>query len=81
MKGNVVKRGRPKKDAVTEIALDAVSRSNKIAISKEKAKTKLIGSLGVNRVYVFRDGSSCLVCYGNNKNKPEIVTFGKSEKS
>lgn len=53
-----IKRGRPKK------------------IKEEGAVVKAVhqeGSLGKNRLYKFKDGTSCLVMYSPDKSKPEEV--------
>jgi hypothetical protein len=56
-----IKRGRPKKEWKGEVIADKVLHPK--------------GSLGVNRLYIDRDGSRCLVTYGGCKAKPEVIQY------
>jgi hypothetical protein len=71
----VTKKERPKKTAEAE-AKDAVKRATKRAFNTS-AKPAPGSTLGTNRIYRFRDGTATLVCYSNNKHKPEIVSYEK----
>ena len=73
MKKNVTLK--PKKTAEAE-AKDAVKRATKKAF-RTSAKPAPDSTLGTNRIYRFRDGTSTLVCYSGNKHKPEIVSYEK----
>jgi hypothetical protein len=59
-----IKRGRPKKEWQGEAIADKI---NKINHSK--------GSAGINRLYIDKDGSRCLVTYSGCKDKPEIIQY------
>jgi hypothetical protein len=66
---------KPKKTAEAE-AKDAVKRATKRAFATA-AKPAPDATLGTNRIYRFRDGTSCLVCYSNNQHKPQLVSYEK----
>jgi hypothetical protein len=62
MKSTIIRRGRPKKVRV----------EGEVVVKKPQVSTARR-----NRVYHFKDGPPCLVVYGKQKFKPEVITFGE----
>ena len=78
MKSTSVKRGRPKK--VKEPELDDITkealRGAQDAEKPEKLATPLpTNTAFVNKIYHFKDGTTCRVYYSGCKDKPIDIKF------
>lgn len=72
-----IKRGRPKKVIDTSTADSFFEEVDGTAPTKPVVKPVVHteGSLGTNRIYRRKDGTTCLVTYSGNKKKPEEIHF------